>query len=277
MHKTAKLLIKELLRYFKVAVLAGFYKFKDSGDGRVLGLFWEFGKPIVFALAMGVAISVGMKGKKAGDDIFPYLIWLISGYFAWNFMSGTYNSGPGLFRKERKLVWRRVVPLTLLPIVTMTQRSIIFLGILSGTLILGIFAGVGPHLAWIQIPVIFVIMIVYWYFFTLVTASIGTLSSDFAMFVRVLTQPLFWTSGVIFDVSHIKNSVFQAYLDINPFAFFISSYRRIAHDGAWILAEIDHWVPFFAVFTVTVLLACVVYHKTKLEVRNEIRNDDNES
>jgi ABC-type polysaccharide/polyol phosphate export permease len=196
---------------------------------------------------------------------------MFCGYFAWNFMSGTFGSGPRVFISLKKLVQQRIVPLTLLPFVGMVRRSIIFIGIMCGTLIYGIIVGVGPYLTWIQIPVLLALMIVYWYFFTLLTASIGTLSDDFAMFVRILTQPFFWTSGVIFDVSFIQNSIFQVYLKINPFAFFITAFRKTVHDEEWVFADVDLFVPFVCVFIVTAILACITYHKMKLEVRNELR------
>jgi ABC-type polysaccharide/polyol phosphate export permease len=270
-YRTIKQLIKDYLGYFNIAILAGYYRFKNAGNGRAMGLFWEFARPLVFSLAMGVGISVGFRQARNDEGPFSYLEWLFAGYFAWNVMGGTFSWGPKVFASLKRLVHQRIVPLTLLPVVKLVKPMIVFITFLCVTCIIGMFFGKGPFLAWLQLPFILALMVIYWYFFVFLVASLGTLSKDFAMFIAVLKQPLFWTSGIIINVANIESTVFKAYLAINPISFFVTSFRRVVHDGEWIFTDTNLCFPFVVVFFVTVVLACVMYHKLKLEIRNEIR------
>jgi ABC-type polysaccharide/polyol phosphate export permease len=270
-YLTVKQLIKDYLGYFHIAILAGYYWFKNAGEGRAMGLFWEFARPLVFALAMGVGISVGFRRVKDGEPPFAYLEWLFIGYFAWNVMSGTLSGGPKTFINFKRLVQQRIVPLTLLPIVRLVKPMIIFLVVFSLTCLLGIFFGAGIFLSWVQIPFLIILMVIYWYFFTFLVASVGTLSKDFAMFISVLQQPLFWTSGIIINVANIKSVAFKVYLAVNPISFFATGLRRAVHDGEWIFTDKSLILPFACVFVATVVLAFVMYNKLKLEIRNELR------
>jgi teichoic acid transport system permease protein len=271
MYRTLKHLIKDYLQYFSTAVLVGFYRFKNSGEGRAMGLFWEFAKPLVFSLFIGFALSIGLRNVKNDEAMMPYLVWLFAGYFAWNFMNSTLKWGPKVFTKHRKMAQQQTIPLTLFPFVSLVKPTIIFCTFLLMTVVLGVIFGVGPFLAWLQAPVLVLLLIAYWYFFALFTGTIGTLSKDFDMFIGILSQPLFWTSGIIFNVSNINMPIFKVYLMINPVAFFATAFRRVIHDGDWVFADANLIAPFAGVFIVTMLLALVAYHKLKLEIRNEIR------
>jgi teichoic acid transport system permease protein len=271
MYRTIKQLIKDYLQYFPTAVLFGFYRFKNAGEGRAMGLFWEFAKPLVFSLFMGFALIIGLRHEKTDEGMMPYLVWLFAGYFAWNFMSPTLKWGPKVFSQHRKMAQQQTMPLTLFPFVNLVKPTIIFCTFLVMTAILGVIFGIGPFAMWIQIPILLLLIIAYCYFFALFAGAIGTLSKDFGMFIGILSQPLFWTSGIIFNVSNINMPIFKAYLMVNPVAFFATAFRRVMHDGDWVFADSRLMVPFAGVFAVTMLLALVSYHKLKLEIRNEIR------
>jgi ABC-type polysaccharide/polyol phosphate export permease len=271
MYRTLRLWVKDMLRYFRVAVLVGWYRFRDTGEGRVMGVFWEFGKPLVYAVAIGTAISVGFRSAKGTEDVLPYLVWLFAGFFAWNFMAAMLGQGGRLFLTHRKLVIQGVVPVTMLPLVFMVKRTFIFSIFICGTCALGVLAGVGPFVTWIQVPFILAAMVAYWYLFVILVASLGTLSRDFAMFVSVLTTPLFWGSGILFDVSGIESHAFQTFLLVNPISFFAIAFRAAVHDGEWVIADTRRCAVFGAVFLVTAVLAVVVYHLARLEIRNELR------
>jgi teichoic acid transport system permease protein len=273
MYRTLRLWVKEMVRYFKVAVLVGYYRFMDTGEGRAMGIFWEFAKPLVYALAIGTAISFGMRNPKNGEEVAAYLVWLFAGYFCWNFMSSIIGTGGRLFLTLRRLTIQGTVPLTLLPVVFMVKKVIIFTIFMIGTCVMGIIVGVGPYITWIQVPLLIVLLIAYWYLFMIFVASIGTLSKDFAMFVSVLTTPLFWGSGILFDATTIKMPAFQTFILINPISFFAIEFRRAIHDGEWVITDLKRCAVFALVFLITAVFAAVAYHRAKLELRNEIRQE----
>ena len=121
----------------------------------------------------------------------------------------------------------------------------------------------------IQIPLVLLLMFVFWVFASIMCSHLSAISRDFANMMKILTQPFFWLSGIIFDMSNMAAMGFGWYdtaMLFNPVTFFSTAMRDATCFKVWIWEDPKFFGCFIIVFVITVILACLVYRRFNEEV-----------
>ena len=146
--------------------------------GAVFGWAWAVIKPAVVIFVFWFAFTFGLR---KGDDIngYSFFLWLISGFVPWFFMRDAMASGSSSIRKYRYLVQKINFPIDTIPTFVCLGELIvnIFLFMLMN-LIFFIF-GHGPDIYYLQIPLYYVMMFIFFDLFSIFLALIGSVSLDF--------------------------------------------------------------------------------------------------
>ena len=79
-------------------------------------------------------------------------------------------------------------------------------------------------------------------------------------------QPVFWLSGIIFNVSNISIAWIQKVLLFNPVTFFATAYRNALFSKAWVWENPELLGAFCIVFLVTLIVMSVLYKRLAGEV-----------
>lgn len=235
-----------------------------------LGPFWLFAKRIVYVLVFWFALEIGLKSGKDTGGGGAYLIWLASGVFTWTFMQGMIGSGSAVFNKFSYLVTKIKFPLAGIPAIYAISESIIFLGLLVILGITCVVMGEAPTIHLIQLPFAIVLLLVFWYMFSLCTSMLSALSKDFHNLMTTLSQPLFWLSGIIFNISNIQILAVQLFAILNPVTFFATLMRDAIYYHTWIWDDPNACIGFAIVFLIQFVATLVVYKKAQMEVRDEL-------
>ena len=110
------------------------------------------------------------------------------------------------------------------------------------------------------------LMFVFFDMFSLMTSLLSAISKDFMNLVKTLSTPLFWLSGIIFNVYNMQMPAIETILMFNPITFIVTMYRCAVYDKMWIW-DVPGAVPGFAiVFLVTLVAMCIIYRRTREEV-----------
>ena len=84
--------------------------------------------------------------------------------------------------------------------------------------------------------------------------------------MKTLSTPLFWLSGIIFNVFNLGIPAIELILMFNPITFIVTMYRCAVYDKMWIWDKPEAIVGFVIVFVVTAIATAIIYRRTHEEV-----------
>lgn len=264
MFKTLATIIKDNWQWRKqIGRLAKFELIKQS-RGAVLGWFWLFAKPLIFIAVFWFALDIGLRAGRDMDP--PYFLWLISGVIPWFFMRDVLNKGTDVLHRYSYLVTKIKFPLSGISTLNILSIATIHLGLVLVLLVLYFAFGMQLDLYLIQIPVLIIIMILFFNMVSILTSQISAISKDFKNLITSIVTPLFWLSGIIFNVADLEIEWIKSILLFNPITFFASSYRDALYYKTWIWEEPLALLCFGAVFLATLIVMLLVYKRLNKEV-----------
>lgn len=236
--------------------------------GSAFGWVWLFAKPAVYIVSFWFALYIGIKGGGVDLTAQEYMVWLAAGIIPWFFMRDCLGMGPKLFQTYSYLVNKMVFPVSLIPIFATLSRFIVHL-LLLACLVVGYFlAGGTLTVYFIQLPLVLVLMFVFWVGFDLLTATLCAFSKDIQQFIGAIQTPIFWLSGIIFSVDNINNALVQGALCFDPVAFFAMAYRKIfvVSQAGWMWDDPLIFGIGIAVIAVTCVCALLFYSRLRKEL-----------
>lgn len=245
------------------------FDIKKRARGAVLGWAWLIVKPLVFIVVFWFALEVGLRAGSSNPTDYPYFVWLTSGLIPWFFMSDMINNGSDALHKYPYLVNKVKFPLS--GISTLYTLSSFLVNIVLFVILMVIYTAYG--MPWdiylLQIPLLILMMVVYWDIFSMLTSQLSGISKDFAQFMKSLTQPCFWLSGILFNMDMLEPAGFGWAADImlfNPITFFCTAFRDATCHKVWFWEDPVFFGAFVFVFVATLVAMLLVYRRYHEEV-----------
>lgn len=225
-----------------------------STRGTALGILWLLIKPAVYVSVFWFALAIGLRGERNVGD-YPYILWLMSGLIPWFFMQSMISSGANVYSKFPYLVNR--IPFDMPCISTIFTVSQFMVNCLLMCFVLGMafITGYGLSIYAIQLPFVMLIGLLFWTFYSMMVSPLCAIAKDFSMFIKVLSTPVFWASGVIFNLDKIDYPIIRSILAWDPVTVLVTGYRAALCDRYWIWERPELLIPFVAVFVLTAFFA----------------------
>lgn len=263
---TLSKILKEQWEWRKQIVGLGLFDLKKVSAGAVLGPVWFFAKPAVYIMVFWFALAVGLRGgDQTGSDV-PYIIWLMGGLIPWFYIQDMLGQGVDVFHRYSYLVTKIRFPLSGIPTIYGISTFIIQIGLVVALVLIYFLHGLPPTLYLLQIPVAMVLMFVFFDMFSLMTSLLSAISKDFMNLMKTLSTPVFWLSGIIFNIFTMNHEWVQMILAFNPVTFIVTMYRCAVYDQIWIWERPEMIVGFVVVFVITLVATLVIYRRTHEEV-----------
>lgn len=232
--------------------------------GAALGKVWLFTKPAVYILVYWFTLSVGMRSASEINGQ-PFLLWLAAGVFPWFFMSDAINTGSDVYRRYTYLVNRIKFPLAVISTFYTLSILIIFAATLLFTIAVCLLVGVHISRYILQLPLVMVIMFVFWTAWSMALSPLSAISKDFANLVKTLSTPFFWLSGILFQLKTLPPVALHV-MAFNPVAWCVEAVRSCFIYKQWIWSRTDELIPFLIVFLLVVMVAVRNYRRLSKEV-----------
>ncbi|MBQ0038734.1 MAG: ABC transporter permease [Clostridiales bacterium] len=228
--------------------------------GAALGWAWAFIQPMITIFTYYFAIAVGLRSGKPVNGC-PYFLYLISGMIPWFYMSGTFTGGAGSIRHYRYLVTKIRYPVCTIPTIVSTSKLMIN-GVLT-VVMLSIFVACGyrPTIYWLQIPIYFLMMYLFFTAWALFAGMLSVMSKDFLHLVQSVKMMLFWMSGILYNVDKVNNHTIRTILKFNPITIVATGYRHSLINKVWIWEDLVTLRNYVIVYVVMVALALWVYKR----------------
>lgn len=249
----------------QIANLAVF-DLKKKARGAVLGWIWFVIKPALYIGCFWFALSIGLRTGHASANGAPYVLWLAAGIVPWFFMQEMITSGCNALRRYPYLVNKIKFPISGISSICTGAALIVHL-ILVAALLVGYFAcGMPFDVYLLQLPVVILLMFVFWDVFSIFLSPLCAVSKDIVNLLKAISTPLFWLSGVIFDMQNVAIPWIQMVMLFNPVTFFSRAYRAALVDKVWIWNDPALCLGFLAVFAVAFVLMIVVSRRLAKDV-----------
>ena len=100
-------------------------------------------------------------------------------------------------------------------------------------------------------------MVVFFTRWSLFAATLSSMSRGFKNLVQAFVTPIFWLSGIMYDVGSIDVIWIQKAMLFNPVSYFASGYRNTFIYETWIWEERAEFICFM-VMLVVMVMACHV-------------------
>ncbi|HBT95082.1 MAG TPA: ABC transporter [Coriobacteriia bacterium] len=247
----------------QIGRLAIFDLIKKS-RGAVLSWVWLLLKPGIMVFVFWFALSIGLR---IGDDMNPpFFLWLVCGLLPWFYMQEMLSGGSDVFHRYSYLVNKIKFPLSGIP--TLFNISNMFVNITLILVLLGIYFAHGMPLDsyLLQVPLILIVMFIFFNIYATLTSLLSGLSKDFANLVKAFMTPLFWVSGIFFDVSKVNIEWIQTVLLFNPVTSFVTAFRDAFYYKTWVWENPSMLGAVGIVFLVTFVVMLILYWRLHEEV-----------
>ena len=244
----------------------GMFELKKKSRGAALGWLWFFVKPALYIFVFWFALEIGLRSGSSDSSAPPYILWLSAGLIPWFFMQSILNGGTDVFHKHGYLVTKIRFPLGSIPLINIVSNLVIQLGLLLALVVMYFACGQLPDVYLLQVPLIWAVMVFFFYVFSLMASCMCAFSKDVKNLIASLTTPFFWLSGIIFDMSALNVGWVKAIMLFNPITSLTTASRAAFYDKYWIWEKPEVCLGFAAVFAVTLLAALFVYKRTRSEV-----------
>ena len=264
MFKTLIEITKDIVHWRgQIQRLAVFDLIKKS-RGAVFSWAWLFSKPLFFIFVFWFTLEIGLR---AGTDMNPpYFLWLVAGLIPWFFIQDILGPGSNVLQRYSYLVNKIKFPISGIPLIFSISTMYIHVGLVIVLIGISVFMKVPLDIYLLQVPLLIILMFMFFYLYSLFTSLLSAISKDFANLIQTLVTPVFWLSGVIFDPASVKTPWIRIVLLFNPVTFFTSAYRDAVYYRVWFWDR-PHAVAaisFVAVITLIVMLA--LYKRLAKEV-----------
>lgn len=268
MIETLKTIFKDNWQWRKqIARLAVFELIKKS-RGAVLSWAWLFIKPAIFIFVFWFALDLGLR---AGQEMNPpYFLWLVAGLIPWFFMQEMLGSGSDVLHRYPYLVNKIKFPLSGISSLYSLSQLFIHGGMIIVLLIIYFAMGMPLDIHLLQVPLIVVLMVLFFNVYSILTSQLSALSKDFANLIKAFLTPLFWLSGIIYNVFELGIPWVQNVLMFNPITFFANAYRDAFYSRTWFWENTEALLCFGVVFLLTFLVMLAVYKRVHEEVSDAL-------
>ena len=226
---------------------------------------WLLFKPAIYVFCFWFALEIGLKSGHGYSGL-EFLLWLCSGIIPWFFMSEMLGTGISAFGKYPYLVKKIKFPLCGVSAIVATSAMLVQFMLQVCLFIVYFVAGKTIDIYLLQVPLLLVLMFIFWDIASILFSIFSAYSKDFFNLMKSLGTPLFWLSGVIFDLNNITIDWVVTFLHFNPITFFVSGFRCALMDKTWFWEDTPALIGFVVVFLVTLVFMLVMYKRHGGEV-----------
>jgi len=252
----------------QIGRLAVFDLMKQS-RGAVLSWAWLLIKPAIFMFVFWFALEIGF--KQGDPNAYPpYFLWLMSGVIPWFYMRDILSTGSDVLRRFPYLVNKLKFPLSAISTIFCLSNLVVHVALMLIVFVIYLAFGVPLDLHLLQVPVIIICMFVFFTMFSILCSQLSALSKDFAFLLKSLVTPLFWLSGILFNVNNLDASLtwIKTVLLFNPITFFAYAFRDALYERVWVWENPVALEVFAGIFVVTLLAMLIVYKRFHEEVHD---------
>ena len=224
------------------------------------GLSWAIIDPLAF-----IVVLYFVFGMRFGDREtlgVPFIIYLISGYIAYDFFSTALNQASDSIRSYSFMITKVNFRLAILPIVKLLSGLMMHMIILFIVLVILLLNSIYPSLYWIQIVYYIFAMLSMLLGLAWIASSISLFFPDMKNIISIIVRLLFFLTPIFWNIEGLPES-YTFFLKFNPLYYIVSGYRDS------LIYEVAFWehpvltIYYWALTVVFMLAGIIIFKKLR--------------
>ena len=203
MLKTLGTILKDNWEWRDRIAALSLFELRKRSRGTALSWVWLFVKPAMYIFCFWFALEIGLRVGKTEPGAPPYFLWLCAGLIPWFFMQDMINQGCDVLHKYSYLVNKIKFPISAISTFFTGATMIIELMLVVVLFVVYFACGQGLSIYLLQVPLLLILLFVFWDLFSICFSQLSAISKDVAQLIKAFSAPIFWLSGVIFNVDNI--------------------------------------------------------------------------
>jgi ABC-type polysaccharide/polyol phosphate export permease len=204
---------------------------KRQSRNSALGYLWWLIDPILMTGVYYVVVAVLFKRGAANQ---PYILFLMCGLLCWKAFSDSVNQSVASIKGAVGIIKAIPFPKVVLPLSLVLSNLVFFgcgLAVLVGlSLLYGSTYGTWPSAAYLWLPLVIAVQLLFTTGLCLAVAVIGVLFSDTSNITGHVLRMWYFLSPGLYSLSMIPER-FRPWFRLNPFCGLMESYRAVVMDG----------------------------------------------
>ncbi len=232
------------MKYVELILYRTYADLKAEAARGYLGMLWWIIEPLLY-LGMFSFFFIAIRQQPGGKVV----SFLLVGLVVWKWFASGLPACARSIEGGVNLMRQVYLPKYVFPWVAALSNTFKFLIILLLLLAYLLVTGVAPTTAWLSLPLLVAVQFFFLLGLAGLLAAVVPFIPDLNQIINNMLMPLFFLSGVIFDIKNIPQP-YRAYAYLNPLAVIIADFRTVLIDG-----EMPGWTGLACIFA----LACVVW------------------
>lgn len=214
--------------YLEILFFKTYADLRAEAAKTYLSFVWWILDPVLYMLVFYVVFGLLFQ-RGNGPEYIPFLL---CGVTVWKWFDSTVRTGAVAIQTNVNLMSQVFIPKIIFPSISILNNTVKFLFVLVILLIFLQIYGVGISLAYLSIPILFIVQLLFISACTLLLAAFVPFMPDIMMFVSYALTLLLFLSGIFYSVDRIPEA-YQNYFYINPMVSIIEAYRDVLLHAKW--------------------------------------------
>jgi len=234
--------------------------FEKSYIRNFFGLVWAMVDPLAFVVILYLVF--GARYGNTNPEKVSFVIYLITGYIAFNLFTDTLNGMTTCIQEHSFLLKRVNFRVAVLPIVTMVSHLMVHGFVLGITMIVLIINHVYPSFYWFQ-------TLYYIFALSALMISVGWLTSSVYLFfpdikniLSIVTRMMFFLTPIFWNMHGLPPNS-QLLLKFNPIFYIVNGYRDSLTKGIGFWTHPALTVYFWSVCLIFLIAGVMVFKKLR--------------
>ena len=267
--------IKNVIKNRKLIWQMSRNDFRNKFSSMSLGSVWGFAQPLLFMTIYFLIFNFILPSadiKTSSGLQIPFIVWFLSGFSMWLFISDGLPTATNSIRTYSYLVKKTVFNVDIIPVFSLLSNGIVSLVVFgiatSVCVVYDIALGIPlfPNILLILyiIPAAFIFLSAL----TRLTSAIATKLADIMAVINIFIQIIFWFSAILWDIKILdaKSEIIGQLLRFSPFTYLVYGFRQ-AFTGDYMTIVTDKYglytAAFWLITAVIFLYGNYVFNKNK--------------
>lgn len=214
-------------RYTELVFYKAYADLRAEASRTYISFLWWALEPILYMAGFYFVFAVLLERRTPN-----FVAFLLVGLVVWKWFSSTILHSSGSILNNPALMRQVYLPKVIFPFVTILMDTIKFLVVFSILLVFLLWNGGTLSLAWLTLPVLLLVELVFLAGLACLAAAVVPVIPDLRILLENLLLVMMFVSGIFFDPATIPEP-YQTYFYLNPMATLIESFRAVLMRGEW--------------------------------------------
>ncbi len=217
----------DLRRFANLTLTLAATDFKLRFFGSVLGYLWTLVRPLML---FGVIYVVFTQVVKLGEGVKHYPVYLLTSIVLFTFFSETTSRGVKALVERENLLRKIRFPRLVIPLSVALAALFNLLANLIAVFVFVFAAGIGPRIAWLQIPLLIGMLVVLATGISMLASALYVRYRDVEPIWEVALQILFYASPILYVITLVPEEYRNEMVALNPIATVLTQMRHALID-----------------------------------------------